>query len=315
MTSSAANGLAVIWDVDGTLVDTAELHFRAWEEMGKRLQRPFTRADFAATFGRRNPEILLQLFPTRFSEQEIAELGAQKEVLYRAAAQQQGVALLPGVQNLLERLHAAGFRQAIGSSAPRENVNLILRLTQVEPFFDAVASMEDTQRGKPDPQVFLVSADKLGALPSKCLVLEDAPSGVEAARAGGMKCIGVNFVGHHSTDKLAAAGADRVVQTLEVTPGWWNSFSPPRCALVDAAIDTPRRNDENGTILLAATIPTEQVPTMSVADMPGWFSRALSTACLAAADEPYVIPAHAAIIGLGSLQAAVAPAVECWLRP
>jgi beta-phosphoglucomutase len=204
----------VIWDVDGTLVDTAELHFAAWVELAGTLGKPFTRADFAATFGRRNPEIIRQLFGTHYSEAEVGDLGERKEELYRAAARK-GVQLLPGARALLEGLHAAGFRQAVGSSAPRANLDLILGLTATARFFDAVVSAEDTQRGKPDPQVFLVAAARLGLAPADCLVLEDAVAGVQAARAGGMKCIGITFVGHHGPERLAAAGADLVVPSLE----------------------------------------------------------------------------------------------------
>jgi beta-phosphoglucomutase len=205
---------AVIWDVDGTLVDTAELHFQAWVELCRELGRPFNRADFAATFGRRNPEIFSYLFGDRFSNKELDTLGFQKEELYRAAARR-GVELLPGVRTLLEGLKAAGFRQAIGSSAPRENVELIVDITRSRHLFDACSCAEDTTRGKPDPQVFLVAALKLGIPASRCVVVEDAVAGVEAARAGGMKCIAVSFVGHHPEEKLRAAGADLVVKTLE----------------------------------------------------------------------------------------------------
>jgi beta-phosphoglucomutase len=208
------DGGAVLWDVDGTLVDTAELHFQAWLELAGELGKPFTRADFAATFGRRNPEIIRQLFGTHYREAEISALGNRKEDLYRDAAQR-GVELLPGVRRLLEGLHAGGFRQAIGSSAPRRNIDLILGLTATEPFFQAIVSMEDTQRGKPDPQVFQVAAERLGAAPNHCVVLEDAVAGVQAARAGGMKCIAVTFVGHHPETALREGGADLVVKTLE----------------------------------------------------------------------------------------------------
>jgi beta-phosphoglucomutase len=210
----AADDLAVLWDVDGTLVDTAELHFAAWAELMRERGRPFGRADFAATFGLRNPEILRILFGERLSEQEVADLGDRKEEMYRAAARR-GVALLPGVRALLEGLHADGFRQAVGSSAPRANLELILRLTDTGRFFGAVVSMEDTQRGKPDPQVFQVAAERLGVPAGRCAVIEDAVAGVQAAKAGGMKCVAVRFVGHHPEDKLRAAGADLVVPSLE----------------------------------------------------------------------------------------------------
>src|SRR5438132_10036209 len=205
---------AVLWDVDGTLVDTAELHFQAWTTLARELGKPFTRADFAATFGLRNPDIIPQLFGTQLSAQEVAELGERKEESYRAAAQQ-GVTLLPGASALLKALHAAGFKQAIGSSAPRKNLDLILRLTDSEPFFQVVVSVEDIQRGKPDPQVFQVSAAKLAVPPNHCLVLEDAVAGVQAAKAAGMKCIAVRLGGHHSEAALAQAGADLVVRSLE----------------------------------------------------------------------------------------------------
>jgi beta-phosphoglucomutase len=201
--------------MDGTLVDTAELHFAAWEAVCREHDRPFTRAEFAATFGRRNPEIIEVLFGPRFNPQETAALGERKEELYRASARRLGVVPLPGVVALLEDLHRAGFRQAIGSSAPRANLDLILELTGVARFFMAVVGMEETQRGKPDPQVFQVAAAHLDLPPERCVVLEDAVAGVEAARAGGMKCIAVRSVGHHPESKLRQAGADLVVATLE----------------------------------------------------------------------------------------------------
>jgi beta-phosphoglucomutase len=208
---------AAIWDMDGTLVDTAEMHFQAWLDVCRERGRDFTRADFAATFGRRNPEIIEYLFGNRFTAPEVDALGNRKEELYRAAASK-GLTLLPGVGELLENLQREGFRQAIGSSAPHANLELILRLTGVQRYFDAVVAMEDTTRGKPDPQVFLVAAQKLMVEPTHCIVFEDAVAGVQAARAGGMGCIAVRFVGHHPAEALRKAGANLIVHTLsEVT--------------------------------------------------------------------------------------------------
>ena len=212
-----AEPYAVIWDVDGTLVDTAELHFAAWARLFDEMGHAFSRDDFAATFGRRNPEIIRFLFRREFTDAEVARIGETKEMYYRTEAEK-GVHLLPGVRELLDDLHTRGVRQAVGSSAPRGNLDLILRITDSERYFDAIVGMEDTTRGKPDPQVFLVAAEKLGVPPSRCVVLEDAVAGVEAAKAGGMKCVAVTFVGHHPAEKLAAAGADRVLESFsEIT--------------------------------------------------------------------------------------------------
>ena len=204
----------VIWDVDGTMVDTAELHFQAWVELARQQDRPFSRQDFVATFGRRNPDIIHLLFGAQLSPSEVAELGDRKEELYRARARM-GVALLPGVHALVEGLHAAGFGQAIGSSAPRANIELILALTQTRRFFSAVVSMEDTDRGKPEPQVFQIAAARLHVEPACCLVFEDAVAGVQAAKAGGMRCIALSLVGHHSRSALQQAGADLAVNDFD----------------------------------------------------------------------------------------------------
>lgn len=206
---------AAIWDVDGTLVDTAELHYEAWVELARQIDEPFTRADFAATFGRRNPEIIRALFDERATDEWVADIGERKERLYRAAAQAQGLKLLPGVARLLAAFRARGWRQAVGSSAPRANVEMILATTGTRKYFDAVVAMEDTTRGKPDPEVFLAAADKLGVEPKCCVVFEDAVAGVAASKAAGMACVAVRFVGHHPADALRAAGADRVVESLE----------------------------------------------------------------------------------------------------
>lgn len=205
---------ALIWDMDGTLVDTARLHFEAWRATCLELHYDFTEADFAATFGRRNPEILDHLFGRRFSEDQVQSISDRKEAAYREAAAKGGVFLLPGVWDLLQagRVHAA--RQAVASSAPKANVELIMELTQTRDFFNETVAMEDTQRGKPDPQVFLIAAERLGVEPGRCVVFEDAVAGVQAAKAAGMACVAVHFVGHHPPERLRAAGADWVVPTL-----------------------------------------------------------------------------------------------------
>ena len=212
----------VLWDVDGTLVDTAELHFQAWARLAREIDAPFTRDDFAATFGWRNPEIIPKLFGPS-SDADIDALGRRKEDYYRAEAVK-GLDLLPGVAELVRNLERGGFGQAVGSSAPRANIELILDMCGLRPLLQHVVAMEDTTRGKPDPQVFLKGAELLGIAPERCVVFEDAPVGIRAAKAAGMKAVGVTFVGHHPAEKLRAEGADLVVQSL-----------------VDVDVDTIRR--------------------------------------------------------------------------
>lgn len=205
---------AAIWDVDGTLVDTAEMHFAAWVELAAGIGKPFTREDFAATFGRRNPEIIRALFDAKADDATVADLGERKEVKYRDAARRAGVALLPGAAALLSGLRDLGWPQALASSAPRANLEMILDLTGTREFFAAVVSAEDTQRGKPDPQVFQLAAGRLGLPAPRCVVFEDAVAGVQAAKAAGMKCVAVRFVGHHPVEVLREAAADVVVDSL-----------------------------------------------------------------------------------------------------
>lgn len=210
-----SNSAAAIWDVDGTLVDTADLHFQAWQRIAAELRKPFTRDDFQATFGRRNAEIIRAVFDSSASDADVARIGDRKETCYRDATRNVGVQLLPGVAELLARLRADGWLQAVGSSAPRANLELLLEATGSQSYFQSIVAAEDTVRGKPDPQVFQIAADRLGVLPDQCVVLEDAIAGVHAAKAAGMACVAVTFVGHHSVESMTAARADLVVATLE----------------------------------------------------------------------------------------------------
>lgn len=207
------NKRGAIWDVDGTLVDTAELHYRAFKRFAAEEGREFSRQDFAWTFGRRNPEIMVQLFGEAGRGDAGRRMADRKEEYYRDAARA-GVELLPGARALIGALAAAGWAQAIGSSAPPKNLELILELTGIGAALGAVVSGDDTVLGKPEPEVFLTAAARIGLSPADCVVLEDAVAGVEAARAAGMKCVAVTFCAHSSDADLRAAGAHRVVHSL-----------------------------------------------------------------------------------------------------
>jgi beta-phosphoglucomutase len=209
--SSGAVPCAVLWDVDGTLLDSADYHWLAWRETMAAEGFDLSRERFVASFGWRNDAILRDWVGPDLVDAEIARIGDLKEARYRELMREGGVKPLPGVRRWLERLHAAGWRQAVASSAPRLNVEAILEAMELMPFFAAITSAEDVQRGKPDPQVFLVAAEKLAVPPDRCIVVEDAPAGVEGGRRAGMRTIGV-LSSHPELD------ADVVVRMLSELP-------------------------------------------------------------------------------------------------
>ena len=195
MTSGHSTGSrtgAVLWDLDGTLVDSGEYHWRAWRDTMRAQGIDLPYAQFLGSFGQKNDTILTSWMGARATPDVIRRIGEAKELLYRQLALAEGLAPLPGAADWVERLHREGWRQAIASSAPAENVRVMLGALKLERYFQAIASAEDVTAGKPDPQVFLTAAAKLGAAPSACVVVEDAAAGIEAARRAGMKCVGVN---------------------------------------------------------------------------------------------------------------------------
>ncbi len=202
---------AVLWDMDGTLLDSAEYHWLAWREALAAEGYDLSRERFTATFGQRNDTILRGYFGSDFPLGEIDRVGAVKEARYRELVKTRGVEPLPGVRRWLDRLKASGWRQAVASAAPRLNIEVVLAALDIADRFDAIVSGEDVQYGKPDPQVYLTAAARLGVPPVRCVVVEDAPAGVEGARRAGMRAIGV-LTTH------AALQANRVVRTLDELP-------------------------------------------------------------------------------------------------
>lgn len=182
---------AVLWDLDGTLADSRDYHWRAWEEAMRAAGRPITEAEFAASFGQRNDAILSRWLGSAATPERIGDIGDAKEARYRELIAGAKLTPLPGAAEWVRRLHARGWRQAIASSAPRANVDVMLEVLTLRQWFDAIVSAEDVRRGKPDPDVFLTAAAAVGMPPEHCVVVEDAAAGVEAARRGGMRCVGV----------------------------------------------------------------------------------------------------------------------------
>jgi HAD superfamily hydrolase (TIGR01509 family) len=198
---------AVLWDMDGVLVDSAAYHYEAWRLAMQREGRPLSEADFKRTFGQRNDTVLRDMLDPHISDADIQRIADFKEAAYRDLVREKGIAPLPGVLHWLEALRVAGWRQAVASAAPRANVDCIVEAMNIAHYFDALTSAEDVTRGKPDPQVYLVAAARVGATPARAIVIEDAPAGVEGARRAGMKRIGVR-------SSHGALEADVVVDAL-----------------------------------------------------------------------------------------------------
>jgi HAD superfamily hydrolase (TIGR01509 family) len=203
----------VIWDFDGTLVDTMPTHFSAWQKFMAEHSHNFSEQQFWATSGKSAEEILKSYFKDA-STAELARLGDLKNSYYREAAAQRGIVFAPGAQALLETLQQAGFKQAIGSGTPRKNLELAYRqYPWLAAYFQAAVVAGDTPNSKPDPSVFLVAARKLELAPHQCLVIEDGLLGIEAARRAGMASVAV-ITGDYSETEFLKRGAARVVKSL-----------------------------------------------------------------------------------------------------
>jgi beta-phosphoglucomutase len=199
----------VLWDLDGTLVDSEELHWLSWRDTLRVEGVELTYEQFLASFGQRNDRILASWLPA-MDPDRARRVGEDKEAEYRRLVEARGLQPLPGARDWLTALRAAGWKQSIASSAPAQNVITMLRVLGLESHLDAIVSAEDVTIGKPDPQVFLTAAAKLAIPPARCIVVEDAAAGVEGGRRGGMRTIGVTRNG--------TLDADVCVRSLEDLP-------------------------------------------------------------------------------------------------
>ncbi len=216
---SRTTSRAVIWDVDGTLIDSGPMHFAAWSATFADEAVDFTHEHFQRSFGQRNDAVLRGFLGADLSDAEVGRIAGAKEERYRELLRSEGVRPLPGVAHWIAALEKDGWRQAIASSAPVANLDAILDVLGFRAYFDAVVSGDDVPHGKPDPAIFLRAATLLGVAPSCCIVVEDAPVGVEGARRAGMRSIGVLFshpelvadIVTPSLDQLAPDAFDRLV--------------------------------------------------------------------------------------------------------
>lgn len=212
MALSNSADLGALFDWDGVVIDSSRQHEESWERLAAEEKRRLPEGHFKQGFGKKNEWIIPNLLQWSAAEAEVRRLSLRKEALYRDIVLERGLEALPGVREFLVRLQDAGVPCCIGSSTHRENIATIIHVLGFETFFAGMVTSEDVTHGKPHPDVFLRAAAKIGREPRHCVVFEDAFAGIEAARAGGMKVVGV------ATTHLAAAlqgKADRVVHRLD----------------------------------------------------------------------------------------------------
>jgi beta-phosphoglucomutase family hydrolase len=205
---SPAEG-AVLWDLDGVLVDSTRFHYEAYRKLLAECGREIGFDEFRNLIGLRNEAILRRLLG-ELPPAEVERLAQRKEELFRELIAGK-VEALPGAAGLVRRLHEGGVPMAIVSSTPRANIELILGSLGLAEAFAVVVGAEDARRGKPHPEGFLAAAERLGVPPGDCVVLEDAPEGIEGAKAAGMRCIGVATT--RPPERLSEA--DLVVERLD----------------------------------------------------------------------------------------------------
>lgn len=209
-------GIAVIFDMDGVLVDSFDAHFESWNVVAHEEGTEMSPQQFSQTFGRTSREIIALLWPEKADDvAAIRDFDNRKEEAFREIISQDFPAM-PGAVTLLKALAKDGIRLAIGSSGPSANVALVVEKLGAAELLSATITADDVTRGKPDPQVFLLAAERMGIAPKQCVVVEDAQAGVAAAQAAAMRCVGIASTGR-TREELQAA--DLVIDSLsELTP-------------------------------------------------------------------------------------------------
>ena len=183
--------IGVIFDWDGVIIDSGDYHRTSWQLLAAAEGKTLPEGYFNTGFGQTSEMIVEKILKWTSSPQEVRRLCLSKESLYRDVIRTRPLVLLPGVVGFATGLREAGIPFCIGSSTHRENIALVLRQAGQEALFDAAITAEDVSQGKPAPEVFLKAAARMGRLPADCVVFEDAFAGFAAARAAGMKLVGV----------------------------------------------------------------------------------------------------------------------------
>jgi beta-phosphoglucomutase family hydrolase len=204
------SNLGAIFDWDGVVIDSSSQHEESWERLAKESGLSLPPDHFKKGFGMKNQFIIPNLLKWTDDPNEIHRYSLRKEELYREIVIERGISALPGVAEWLRALSERAVPCAIGSSTHRLNIETILDVLGFRDYFSAIVTAEDVSHGKPDPEVFLKAAEKIGMPPNRSIVFEDAFVGIEAAHRGGMKVVAVATTNPIETLALADLAVHRL---------------------------------------------------------------------------------------------------------
>lgn len=196
---------AFIFDMDGTVIDSTQMDYEAWQKAMREYDAELPYEDYIAKLGAKSSEIAKEHLD--ISDEEIDALISRREEYFKQIVNEKGISLLPHVEQILQQLRNAHLKTALATGANREKLQFIFDKLPLEQYFDVFVTADDVSQGKPDPDVFLQAARKLGVAPANCVVMEDAANGLEAARNGGMRCITLTTT--RGADQLQ--GADLII--------------------------------------------------------------------------------------------------------
>jgi len=199
-----------LWGMDGIIADSNLLHFAAWQETFAKRGAEFTREDFAKLFGTGNDFIISNVLGRGLSEKDIEIVAQEKEDAFRQKAKG-NIRPCPGVVWILDMVKKGNFKSALVSSAPKENLDLVIDELGLGGFFNHIASGQSVSENEPSPQIYLLAAEKLGVEPNDCTVIENSVPGIRAAKTAGMKCLAVT----NARPREEFWEADKVVDSLE----------------------------------------------------------------------------------------------------
>ncbi|MBU0637228.1 MAG: HAD family phosphatase [Planctomycetes bacterium] len=209
--TDATRKRGVIFDMDGVLVDSGPAHCESWRVLARQHGLEISDDQFANSFGQTSRDIIRALWGPATSDADIRRHDDEKEAIYRKLVTGR-VPVMAGAGDMLAALSRTGYTLAVATSGPPTNIALILTETGFGRFFAATVSGFDVRHGKPAPDCFVLAAARAGLRAERCVVVEDAPVGIQATVAAGMQPIGL--VGTHTAERLRAAGAVRVVTQL-----------------------------------------------------------------------------------------------------